>query len=111
MKLFSSERGFCFGCSFNTPKPEIISADDSIIRRRPNHRKSTKHWRPALKAIEEDGVPKRGHESTAVARSEKNPLNKSKSAGRTRSESYNDDYRKSSHAIALPVFSPTPFLF
>ncbi|KAI3765546.1 hypothetical protein L2E82_15583 [Cichorium intybus] len=33
------------------------------------------------------------------------------SAGRTRSESYNDDYRKSSHAIALPVFSPTPFLF
>ncbi|CAH1423540.1 unnamed protein product [Lactuca virosa] len=112
MKLFFSDRVFCFGCSVNTSKPEIISADDCISRRRTNQRKSTKHWRPVLKAIEEDGVHRRSPESTAVARSEKNLLAKPKSARRTRSESFHDDYWKSSHEmIALPVFSPTPFMF
>ncbi|KAL4585163.1 hypothetical protein LXL04_009778 [Taraxacum kok-saghyz] len=92
-------------------QPDISSVDDSTSRRRTNQRKSSKHWTPVLKAIEEDAVHRRIPESMAVARSEKNQLNKPKSTRRTRSESYDDYYRKSSHEMALPVFSPTPFLF
>ncbi|KAJ9562857.1 hypothetical protein OSB04_008017 [Centaurea solstitialis] len=103
-QFFSSERGFCFGCSVTSSKTEMISTDSSSISRRHiNQRKSTKHWRPMLKAIAEDGVHSRSSQSTAVAKSEKKSLSASKPAGRTRSNSYENDYRKSNHPMALPV--------
>ncbi|PWA74294.1 zinc finger, CCHC-type, Retrotransposon gag domain protein [Artemisia annua] len=73
---------------------------------------ATKHWRPALTAIAEDGVARevsRQRESGAGFRSEKRPLIKSKLARKTRSDSYGSDYWDSTPQMALPVFSPTPF--
>ncbi|KAJ9549177.1 hypothetical protein OSB04_021720, partial [Centaurea solstitialis] len=103
MKFFFPELGFCFGGTIVSPDTETISADASTTRRRVTQ---TKHWRPELEAIAEDS-----HEPTtpSVVRSEKKPLNKPKSTGKTRSQSYSGDYRKLTHSMAIPAFSPTPF--
>ncbi|KVH95957.1 uncharacterized protein LOC112528145 [Cynara cardunculus var. scolymus] len=115
MKFFFPELGFCFGGTVLTPATETISADVSTTRRRVTQGNSTKQWRPELAAIAEDGgalnVCRQSHEPTSVVRSEKKPLNKPRSAGKTRSHSYGGDFRKLTHAMAIPAFSPTPFVF
>ncbi|KAI3502259.1 hypothetical protein L1887_30291 [Cichorium endivia] len=115
MKFFFPELGFCFGGTVIAPTTETISADVSTTRRRVTQGNSTKHWRPELTAIAEDGgmlnVCRQPHQSANVVRSEKKPLNKARSAGKTRSHSYTGDYRKLTHAMAIPAFSPTPFVF
>ncbi|KVI04189.1 uncharacterized protein LOC112525704 [Cynara cardunculus var. scolymus] len=111
MKFSFPEISYCFG---GTPAVETIAAEVPSHRRRMTQGNSTKHWRPALAAIAEDGVARevrrKRAESTASFRSEKKPLIKSKLAGKTRSGSYGSDYRESSHPMALPAFSPAPFL-
>ncbi|KAI3714122.1 hypothetical protein L1987_72712 [Smallanthus sonchifolius] len=112
MKFFFPELGPCFGGTVITPDTETVSAVVTTTRRRVSHDNSTKHWRPELSAIAEDGgVCQRSHQSVSVVRSEKKPLNKSKSAGKTRSHSYGGNYRKFSQAMAIPAFSPMPFVF
>ncbi|KAI3780783.1 hypothetical protein L2E82_10774 [Cichorium intybus] len=112
MKFFFPELGSCFG---GTPAAETIAAEVPNRRRHMRQGNSTKHWRPALTAIAEDGVVRelrrQSGQSTAGFRSEKKPLIKSKLAGKTRSDSYDSDYRKSDHPMAIPAFSPTPFVF
>ncbi|KAI3824748.1 hypothetical protein L1987_06219 [Smallanthus sonchifolius] len=116
MKFFFPELGFCFGGTVITPSTEIICADVSTTRRRVRHGKFNKHWKPELSAIAEDGgvlnTCRQSHESVSVIRSEKKPLNKNRSAGKTRSHSYSSgDYRKFNQTMAIPAFSPTPFVF
>ncbi|KAL7587310.1 uncharacterized protein LOC111890624 [Lactuca sativa] len=114
MKFFFPEIGSCFSGS---PAVETIAAAEvPSHRRRMRQRNSTKHWTPALTAIAEDGVVVRevrrqSGQSTAGFRSEKKQLIKSKLAGKSRSDSYGSDYRKLDHGMAIPAFSPTPFLF
>ncbi|KAF5764498.1 hypothetical protein HanRHA438_Chr15g0705071 [Helianthus annuus] len=113
MKFFFPELGFCFGGTVVTPTTEIICTDVSTTRRRVRHGKFTKHWKPELSAIAEDGgvlnARRQSHESL---RSEKKLLNKTRSAGKTRSHSFSSgDYRKYTQTMAIPAFSPTPFVF
>ncbi|KAL4573023.1 hypothetical protein LXL04_019816 [Taraxacum kok-saghyz] len=112
MKFLFPEIGSCFG---GTPAVETIAADVPSHRRPMRQGNSKKHWRPALTAIAEDGAARelrsQSCQSTAGFRSEKKPLIKSKLAGKTRSDSYDSDYRKLDHPLAIPAFSPTPFLF
>ncbi|KAI3745065.1 hypothetical protein L1987_58166 [Smallanthus sonchifolius] len=112
MKRFFPELSSCFS---GTPVVQNIADDAPSRRRRMTQRRSRKHWRPALAAIAEDGavreVRNQSAESAAGFRSEKNPLIKSKLAGKIRSDSYDSDYRKSTHSFELPAFSPTPFVF
>ncbi|KAK1422905.1 hypothetical protein QVD17_18194 [Tagetes erecta] len=116
MKFFFPELGSCFGATVISPATEIICSDVGTTRRRVRHGKITKNWKPELSAIAEDGgalnVYRRNHESVNGGRSEKKPLIKTRSAGKTRSHSYSSgDYRNFTHSIALPAFSPTPFVF
>ncbi|KAL4569781.1 hypothetical protein LXL04_025424 [Taraxacum kok-saghyz] len=115
MKFFLPELGSCFGGTVIAPATETITVDVSTTRRRVTQGNSTKHWRPELTAIAEDGgmlnVCRLPHKSVSVVRSEKKPLNKARSAGKTRSLSYGGEYRKLTHAMAIPAFSPTPFVF
>ncbi|KAK9052025.1 hypothetical protein SSX86_028653 [Deinandra increscens subsp. villosa] len=113
MKFFFPELSFCFGGTVITPETETISVVSvSTNRRRLTRGNSTKNWRPELSAIAEDGgVLNVCQRSRGVVRSEKKPLNKSKSARKTRSHSFGGNYRKFSHAMAIPAFSPTPFVF
>ncbi|KAF5764495.1 hypothetical protein HanRHA438_Chr15g0705021 [Helianthus annuus] len=107
MKFFFSELGFCFRV---TQATDIVCDDVSTTRRRLRHDKFTKHWKPELSAIAEDrGTRRQSHESV---RSEKKPLNKTRSTGKARSHSYSSgDYRKFTQAMVIPAFSPTPFVF
>nr|XP_043606647.1 uncharacterized protein LOC122578693 [Erigeron canadensis] len=123
MKFFFSELGFCFGGTVITPALETVSSTNVVpntTRRRSKLGSSGgKHWRPELSVISEDGgttplnvCRQAPHESAvSVVRSHKKPLNKARSAGKTRSHSYGGDYRKFSHAMPMPAFSPTPFVF
>ncbi|XP_023753738.1 uncharacterized protein LOC111902096 isoform X2 [Lactuca sativa] len=115
MKFFFPELSFCFGGTVITPAAETITTDVSITSRRVTQGNSTKHWRPELTAIAEDGgvlnARRQPPPSASVVRSEKKPLNKARSTGKTRSHSYTGDYRKLTHAMAIPAFSPTPFVF
>ncbi|KAI3736250.1 hypothetical protein L6452_15788 [Arctium lappa] len=114
MKFFFPEISYCFG---GTPAVETIAAEvpSRSRRRRTTNSNSRKHWRPALAAIAEDGVAREVRrqraESAGSFRSENKPLIKSKLARKNRSDSYGSDYRESSHPMALPAFSPAPFLF
>ncbi|KAI7737279.1 hypothetical protein M8C21_007372 [Ambrosia artemisiifolia] len=116
MKFFLPEFGPCFGGTIMTPETETISAVVSTNRQRVKRGNSTKQWRPELSAIAEDGgvvmnVSQQSNESVSVVRSEKKAMNKVKSAGKTRFHSYVGNYRKFSHAMVIPAFSPTPFVF
>ncbi|XAR68072.1 hypothetical protein NMG60_11003073 [Bertholletia excelsa] len=116
MKFFS-ELGSCFGGATVAPAAESAAGhtvtgagNDQQRGRRLRKAGSSSQWRPALSAISEDGgasdvgarkvetaarSPKKA-KSTAVARSPR------------RSEEYN---RIDSVLMALPAFSPTPFMF
>ncbi|KAD7478983.1 hypothetical protein R6Q59_005233 [Mikania micrantha] len=118
MKLFFAELGFCFGSTDHiAPATQIITADVSTAHRRVRRNRSfTKNWTPELSAIAEDGgglnACQQSHESVIVVRSEKKPINKVRSRGKTRSHSYSTgDYRNFTHTMAIPAFSPTPFVF
>ncbi|MFS8031282.1 hypothetical protein Hanom_Chr17g01544001 [Helianthus anomalus] len=112
MKFFLPELGFCFGGTEITPDTETISAVASTNQPRVKRGNTAKHWKPELSAIAEDGgvlnACQQSNQSVSVV---KKPLNKVKSAGKTRSQSYVSNYRKFSHAMAIPAFSPTPFVF
>ncbi|KAM0054910.1 hypothetical protein Hdeb2414_s0006g00200071 [Helianthus debilis subsp. tardiflorus] len=111
MKFFFSELGFCFGV---TQATDIVCCDDvSTTRRRLRHDKFTKHWKPELSAIAEDqGMLNTRRQSHESVRSEKKPLNKTRSTGKARSHSYSSgDYRKFTQGMVIPTFSPTPFVF
>ncbi|KAI7739909.1 hypothetical protein M8C21_029311 [Ambrosia artemisiifolia] len=113
MKFFFPELGSCFGSTVVPPTTEIICTDVSTTRRRVRHGKFSKNWKPELSAIVEDGgtmnARRQSHESVIL---EKKSLNKSRSARKTRSHSYSSgDYGKFTQAMAIPAFSPTPFVF
>nr|GEU77402.1 hypothetical protein [Tanacetum cinerariifolium] len=93
MKLFIPEFTYCF-CG--APAVETITVEGQSRKRRIRQSNATKHWRPTLTAIAEEGVARevrRQREPGAGFRSEKRPLIKSKLAGKTRSDSYGSDYR------------------
>ncbi|GKA72867.1 hypothetical protein Tco_0779083 [Tanacetum coccineum] len=109
--------GFCFGATVVTPDIETSSTSNThapTTRPRGVRRvSSSKNWKPDLSAIAEDGgvlnVSRSSHESVSVTKSEKKTLNK---ATKARSRSYSaGDYRKFTHTMAIPAFSPTPFVF
>ncbi|PWA51818.1 hypothetical protein CTI12_AA460150 [Artemisia annua] len=116
MKFFFPELGFCFGATVITPDIETSSSSTTDVpttRPRGVRRlSSSKNWKPDLSAIAEDGgvlnVSRSSHESVSVTKSEKKTVNKAKKA---RSRSYTGDYRKFTHTMAIPAFSPTPFVF
>ncbi|KAI7739908.1 hypothetical protein M8C21_029310 [Ambrosia artemisiifolia] len=113
MKFFFTELGFCFGGTVVSPTTEIICADVSATHRRVRHGKFTKNWKPQLSAIAEDGgMLNARRQSHELVTSVKKPLNKTRSPGKTRSHSYSSgDYRKYTQTMAIPAFSPTPFVF
>ncbi|GJS36781.1 zinc finger, CCHC-type containing protein [Tanacetum coccineum] len=93
MKLFIPEFTYCF-CG--APAVETITVEGQSHKRRIRQSNATKHWRPTLTAIAEEGVARevrRQREPGAGFRSEKRPLIKSKLTGKTRSDSYGSDYR------------------
>ncbi|KAJ0434052.1 hypothetical protein Hdeb2414_s0190g00827931 [Helianthus debilis subsp. tardiflorus] len=112
MKRFFPELTSCFTAA---PAVHTIADEAPSRRRRMTQPKSRKNWRPALAAIDEDAsvreARKQNAQTPAGFRSEKKPLIKSKLVGKIRSDSYESDHRKPNHALALPAFSPTPFVF
>ncbi|KAD1118215.1 hypothetical protein R6Q59_004738 [Mikania micrantha] len=112
MKISFPKIGSCFyGTVIIAPETETIAAAVST-NRRPN---SGKHWTPELSAIAEDGgalnVCQQSNHSVSVVRSEKKPLTKPKSTPKPRSHSYGGSHWNFSQAMAIPAFSPTPFMF
>ncbi|KAK1437904.1 hypothetical protein QVD17_03704 [Tagetes erecta] len=110
MKFLFPELGFCFGGTIVTPtETETIS---STKRRRVKRTNSVKHWRPELSVIAEDDSHVSHHQNQTAVTSDKKPLIKPKSSGKTRSHTYGANYSwKFSHTMAIPAFSPTPFVF
>ncbi|KAK9057487.1 hypothetical protein SSX86_022323 [Deinandra increscens subsp. villosa] len=83
-KFFFPELSFCFGSTVMTPETEVIRSDVSTTRRRRRNGGFSKHWRPELSAIAEDGgalsaCQRRSRNSDIIVRSEKKPLNKARS--------------------------------
>ncbi|KAK9064416.1 hypothetical protein SSX86_015798 [Deinandra increscens subsp. villosa] len=119
MKFFFPELSFCFGATVMTPETEVIRSDVSTTRRRRRNGSFSKHWRPELSAIAEDGgalssCQRRSRKSDIIVRSEKKPLNKARSPRKSRSHSshsYGGDYRQFTHSMAIPAFAPTSFVF
>ncbi|XP_071702251.1 uncharacterized protein [Rutidosis leptorrhynchoides] len=110
MKFFFQEFGSCFGGTVITPPTETVSVTDvSTTRRRSS---STKNWQPELSAIAEDGgALKACRQRHELVRPDKKPLKKAKSTKKTPAYSYGGDYRSFTHSMAMPAFSPTPFVF
>ncbi|XP_059661032.1 uncharacterized protein LOC132307327 [Cornus florida] len=118
MKLCRELRLCCCGSTVRAPPPQEVvpltsAANGHASRGRlAKVHSSTSQWKPALSAISEDGVvSEMDRNNERAVRSEKKQLAKSRSMPMTRSPRHGNDYRKSTSPMALPAFSPTPFLF
>ncbi|KAA8524556.1 hypothetical protein F0562_010979 [Nyssa sinensis] len=95
----------------------LMNAGTGLSSSRASHGRLTRvhsstQWKPALSAISEEGiVSDAGRDHERKVRSEKKPTVKARSTAKVRSPNHGDDYRKSSLSMAIPAFSPTPFLF
>ncbi|XP_071701263.1 uncharacterized protein [Rutidosis leptorrhynchoides] len=109
---FFPELSYCFGA---TPVVEPVVVDKpSRGKKRMRQGKRANPWKPMLTAIAEDGNVRRetGESRSGLRSDELKRLVRSKVAGKNRSDSYgSDDYRNSAYPMALPAFSPTPFVF
>ncbi|KAF9589652.1 hypothetical protein IFM89_026786 [Coptis chinensis] len=72
------------------------------------------HWRPSLCVISEDNVVSTvSNKAERMVKSGKNLAEKARSRGRIRScdRSSDNEFRRTSTPVVIPVFSPTGFLF
>ncbi|PSS05786.1 Threonine synthase-like [Actinidia chinensis var. chinensis] len=107
---FLAEFGLCFGgATVIQPQQEVALPTKSRAASRSSRKVNSAHWKPALSIISEDGVVSEiGNKHVdRKARS----LKKARPTDTTCSHSHNDDYRNDPMLMALPDFSPTPYLF
>ncbi|KAL2474207.1 uncharacterized protein Fot_49943 [Forsythia ovata] len=127
MKFFS-ELALCWGGATVSPAVETIvsgrrreedhwprncshehAASGGVRKIKPSR---SRHWKPMLHAISEDSPISDLTQRTVRSDHKKQPL-KVKPKSTTRvvpPPSPHDNYWKSSHPMALPAFSPTPFM-
>ncbi|CAK9316254.1 unnamed protein product [Citrullus colocynthis] len=118
---FFSKFGSCWRSTAVAPRVYLDSAvaeevkEQSVEMLRSSKSESAAHWRPALAAILEES---KGASSPVKKSGKKKP--EKKTSGRqgrlkTKSSSYNgrDNYWTNSMAMAMamPAFSPVPFMF
>ncbi|KAM7495178.1 hypothetical protein LguiB_029787 [Lonicera macranthoides] len=75
---------------------------------------ATSHWKPALPVISEYSVAsdiRRSKDIEGTTTTKKKSNAKTKSKAEDRFLSHGDEYRKFCDTMALPAFSPTPFVF
>ncbi|GMP66979.1 hypothetical protein CsSME_00027112 [Camellia sinensis var. sinensis] len=124
MKFFREFGSFCGAATMAAepaaaplPRKDVAAPGKSQAssRRssRPTKPKSTANWKPKLSMISEDGVVVSDNndrrKTKSTVRCQKKASEKSRSSATARSPSHHNDYGYDS--VALPVFSPTPYLF